>query len=108
MVKNKDFRIVFATTDNEDLASFIAETLVQEKLAACCSIIPGATSYYEWEGKIEKRREFILMIKTSNNKLDKLENRIKQLHNDSVPEIITVEISELSEGYMDWINKTIK
>ncbi|PKL86297.1 MAG: hypothetical protein CVV22_03835 [Ignavibacteriae bacterium HGW-Ignavibacteriae-1] len=108
MVKNKDFRIVFATTDNENLASIIAETLVQEKLAACCSIIPGAKSIYEWEAKIEKRSEFIMMIKTQNSKLDELENRIKELHSDSVPEIIAVEISELSEGYMDWMNKTIK
>ncbi|MCO5251569.1 MAG: divalent-cation tolerance protein CutA [Candidatus Kapabacteria bacterium] len=108
MVKNKDFRIVFATTDNEDLAMLISETLVQEKLAACCSIIKGVTSIYEWEDKIEKRSEFILKIKTSNSQLDKLENRIKELHSDSVPEIIAVEISELSEGYMDWMNKTIK
>ncbi|MBE2188124.1 MAG: divalent-cation tolerance protein CutA [Desulfobulbaceae bacterium] len=108
MIKNKDFRIVFATTNNEDLASIIAETLVQESLAACCSIISGAISIYEWQKKIEKRQEFILMIKTSNSHLDKLENRIKELHNDEVPEIIAVEISELSEGYMDWMNKTIK
>lgn len=108
MIKNKDFRIVFATTDNMDSATLISETLVREKFAACCSIIPGATSIYEWEENLEHRSEFIIMIKTSENCLDQLERRIIELHHDSVPEIISVKIDELSEGYMDWMKETIR
>ena len=37
---------------------------VSNKLAACVNIIPGVTSVYEWEGKIENDSELILMIKT--------------------------------------------
>lgn len=34
----------------------IAERLVRGRLAACVNILPGVTSVYEWEGKIEVRR----------------------------------------------------
>ena len=37
---------------------------MSNKLAACVNIIPGVTSVYEWEGKIENDSELILMIKT--------------------------------------------
>ena len=42
----------------------IKNVSVSNKLAACVNIIPGVTSVYEWEGKIENDSELILMIKT--------------------------------------------
>lgn len=37
---------------------------VSKKLAACVNIIPGLTSVYEWEGKINTDDEVLMMIKT--------------------------------------------
>ena len=31
--------------------------LLSEKLAACINVIPGVTSYYEWQGKMEEDEE---------------------------------------------------
>ncbi|KAL0055924.1 hypothetical protein WJX82_005795 [Trebouxia sp. C0006] len=38
----------------ENLAKKLAGSLVECKLAACANIVPGVTSVYWWEGKIEK------------------------------------------------------
>ena len=35
-----------------------------EKLAACVNIIPGISSVYVWEGKVENDEELLMMIKT--------------------------------------------
>ncbi len=101
-----EVRILYTTTDTADNAYLLAETVVKEKLAACCSVIPGATSFFEWEDNIERREEFVLMIKTKASLLDDLEARLTELHNDAVPELITVKVNEISEGYLNWLTKT--
>ena len=34
-----------------------------EKLAACVNIIPGISSVYVWEGKVNNDEELLMMIK---------------------------------------------
>ena len=103
-----DVRILYTTTDSADNAYLLAETIVKDKLAACCTIIPGAISYFEWEDNIERRHEYVLMIKTKAGLLDELELRLTELHNDSVPELITINVNDISEGYMNWLINTTK
>ena len=95
--------IVFCTFPTEEDAKNIALVLVENKLAACCTILPPVTSIYTWESKLEESREILMMIKTSNKCYDQLEKQIKMLHSYSVPEIIGVEIKKGSKAYLDWI-----
>lgn len=103
-----DIRILYTTTDSADNAYLLAEIIVKDKLAACCTIIPGAISYFEWKDNIERRQEYVLMIKTKAGLLDELEVRLTELHNDSVPELITINVNDISEGYMNWLINTTK
>lgn len=107
MEKASDFRIIYVTTDSYENAINIANILVSEKLAACCSIVNSVMSIYGWQGDIHKRMEFQLIIKTSKDKLDAVEKRIHELHVDEVPEIIAVELDSGSKLYLDWINQTL-
>lgn len=107
MKKVSNYRIVYVTTDSLKSAQQIAKILVSERYAACCSIISNVTSVFEWEGKINERSEFILMIKTKEDKLNQLENRVRELHNDEVPEIIAVNIENGLDKYLDWIDSTL-
>jgi periplasmic divalent cation tolerance protein len=42
----------------------LASSLVDSQLAACVNILPGITSVYRWEGKVNKDSELLLIIKT--------------------------------------------
>ena len=95
--------IVFCTFPNLDEAKSIAITLVEKKLAACCTILPKVTSYYYWDSKLEESQEILIMIKTSHKCYDQLEKQIKMLHSYSVPEIISVNINQGSKAYLDWL-----
>lgn len=55
---------VFVTVPSQSVGKAIASSLVQSRLAACVNIIPGLTSIYEWQGKVEEDQELLLMIKT--------------------------------------------
>ena len=46
-----NLKLIYITAPNKSIATSIAKTLVQEKLAACVNILGGMESYYLWEGE---------------------------------------------------------
>ncbi|MBW2401113.1 MAG: divalent-cation tolerance protein CutA, partial [Deltaproteobacteria bacterium] len=44
---------VLTTAPDEGIAAMLARTLVEERLAACVNLIPGARSIYRWEGALQ-------------------------------------------------------
>lgn len=86
-----------------DTAHRIADGLVEERLAACVQILPGATSVYRWQGKLERASETLLSIKTTRDRLDTLTARVVELHPYELPEVVAVEITGGLPAYLDWI-----
>lgn len=95
--------VVYCTCPDLATAERIAETLVDERLAACVNIIPGLTSIYRWQGQIQRDAELLLIIKTRNMLYPLLEARIRELHPYAVPEIIALPIQSGSAAYLNWI-----
>lgn len=95
--------IVFSTLPNEVSAREAARELVESGLAACVSIVPGLTSVYRWQGKIEEVGEVLLMIKTTLEAYPLLESSLKACHPYELPEIIAVGSDAGLPDYLDWI-----
>ena len=95
--------LILCTCPDPATAERIAETLVGERLAACVNIMPGLTSVYRWQGKIEHDSELLLLIKTREAIYSLLEARIGELHPYQVPEIIALPILTGSTPYLDWL-----
>ncbi len=100
--------VVMVTTSNEAEAEKIARQLVENKLAACVSIIPKMRSIYIWEDEIRDDEEFLMIIKTRGDLFDKVRDNIKSLHSYSVPEIISFPITHALDEYVSWINDVTK
>ena len=75
--QQEEYSMAFVTAPNSDKAKEIAGGLVSNKLAACVNIIPGITSVYEWEGKIENDSEVLMMIKTRSARIGELTEFVK-------------------------------
>lgn len=103
-----EFCTVLVTAGSEDEAATIARTLVEERLAACCSIIPAVRSVYRWEGAVQDERETLLVIKTAAAMFPRLEERIRALHSYDVPEIIALPIVEGSADYLAWLGDAVQ
>ena len=97
--------IVFVTCGSEEEAEKIANSLVDERLAACVNIISPIRSIYRWEGKIWDEKEWLLIIKTQKRRFAELEKKVKSLHSYSVPEIIALPIAEGSTAYLKWLEE---
>ena len=95
--------LVLTSYPDAEAAATAARTLVEEKLAACGTVIPGARSIYEWKGKIEDNAETLLLLKTDGALYAKLEKRLAKLHPYDVPEIVAWEPGAVHRPYAAWV-----
>jgi periplasmic divalent cation tolerance protein len=88
-----------------DRARAIARALVERRLAACVNILPGVTSIYRWEGKIEEAAESMLFIKTRRELVAEVTAAVRALHPYAVPEIVAVPLASDrgNAAYLDWV-----
>ena len=95
--------VVFVTTPNLQFAQQLAHTLVEERYAACCNILPNVRSVYRWEGTVEQGEEVLLLIKTTHERYPQLQQRVQELHPYHVPEIIALPVAAGLGGYLEWV-----
>jgi periplasmic divalent cation tolerance protein len=99
--------LVFCTFPDADTAAAVTKTLVGEKLIACGTILSGARSIYEWEGKLEDASEVLVLFKTASPAYAKLEKRLLKLHPYDMPEIVALEAGAASKGYAAWVASAV-
>ena len=95
--------ILFSTVKSAQTAEKIASTVVEEGLAACVNVLPGVSSYFQWKGEIQHEQEFMLILKTSTDRLRELIERVKNLHPYEVPEIVSLTVEEGYQPFLDWV-----
>ena len=101
-------RIVLTTVANPDEAARLARTLVEERLAACATLIPGAQAIYRWQGEVESATETLLLIKTGPDLLAALEARLLELHSYQTPEFLVLKVDAASQPYLDWLQESLR
>jgi periplasmic divalent cation tolerance protein len=99
--------VILCTVPSHKVGTDIAGTLVTKRLAACVNIMPGLTSIYEWEGKLENEAEFLLIVKTSDDRIPDLVRKIEEIHPYDVPEIIALPVNSGSEPYIKWVINSV-
>lgn len=99
---------VYVTASGKKEAIKIGKRLVSLRLAACCNIYSGVTSFYRWEDKEETSSEATLVIKTKESLLSELEEEIKKIHSYSCPCIAALPIVYASKDYAKWIARETK
>jgi periplasmic divalent cation tolerance protein len=100
---NAHHRLMLCTCPDQETAQQLADQLVNERLAACVSLVPGIISTYRWKGEIHREPEVQLLIKTTIEQVEQLIERLRQLHPYDVPEIIAIPIREGLTDYLNWI-----
>ena len=99
--------IALSTCPTPEVATQLAQEVVEQKLAACVNIIPGIQSIYQWQGKVTQDNESLLIMKTHQQQLAALESFIQTHHPYEVPEFITLSIESGSKAYLDWITASL-
>ena len=100
-------RIVLTTAANPEEAERLARILVEERLAACATLIPSVRSIFRWQGKVEEATETMLLIKSDTEQLAALEARLHVLHSYGTPEFLVLPVEGASNGYLDWLRANL-
>jgi len=95
--------VVVTTVGDEEQGNLIASELIARRHAACVNMVSGVKSFYRWQGKICRDGEYMLVIKTMKDEYPFVADTISELHSYDLPEILTFDISEGDQDFLDWI-----
>jgi periplasmic divalent cation tolerance protein len=101
-------RIVLTTTANPEEAARLGRTLVEERLAACATLLPAAQSIYRWQGRVESSAETLLLLKTGPDQLAALQARLLELHSYQTPEFLVLGVESASHPYLEWMQDSLR
>lgn len=95
--------LVLTNFPDDTSARKLAKILVDHRLAACINILQRCTSIYRWQDLIETTSEVPVLIKTTRQRYQAVEQTIKSLHPYELPEIIAVPLDSGLPAYLQWI-----
>jgi periplasmic divalent cation tolerance protein len=98
-----DFVIVLTTMPDDDRADELARTLVTERLAGCVNVHAPMSSTYRWHETVEHEAERQLVIKTTRQRVPRLQQRMRELHPYELPELIVIPIEGGTDAYLQWL-----
>lgn len=99
--------VLFVTFKNIAEARRITGILLSKRLIACCNLVSRVESSFWWEGKIQREREALAIIKTKKSKFDSLLREVKARHSYHVPEILALPVLKGNPDYLHWIHQVV-
>jgi len=99
--------LILAAAGSIKEAETISRALVEERLAACCTVLPAARSTYRWEGRIMQDDESLIFVKSTRARYGEIEQRIRALHSYMLPEILCIPVACGFEAYIGWLREAV-
>jgi periplasmic divalent cation tolerance protein len=99
--------VVLNTCGSAEEAETVARNLIDQRLAACVTVISPAKSFYRWNGAVTSASEWLLLIKTSRPLFARLQAVLETSHTYEVPEIIALPVIEGSTNYLSWLTEEL-
>lgn len=99
--------LVYTTFSNFEEAKTVSEELLNEKLIVCVNIFPEVNSLYLWEGKISNSCEVVAIMKSKNDQVDKIVEKIEAMHSYDQPAIAVMPIEKANKSFTNWANSGI-
>lgn len=95
--------LVLTTLGSVTDARSLVRSLVEDRLVACGTLVPGASSIYRWEGALLEENEVVVLLKTDASKWKALSAAVKERHPYQVPELLALPVERGLEAYLSWM-----
>jgi periplasmic divalent cation tolerance protein len=99
-----DAIVVMTTLATVEDAVTLVQALLERRLIACGSVLPGVRSLYRWQGKVADEQEVVVLLKTRSARLETLKLAFEELHPYKVPELLALPVTAGNARYLEWIN----
>jgi periplasmic divalent cation tolerance protein len=102
-----DTRLVYTTWPNPESAASVAKDMVAKRHAACANVLPGAFSFYWWEGEVQGETEVVVIFKTAAARIKDLREAVLDAHPYDTPAFVALDIDEArsNKEFVDWIRR---
>lgn len=100
--------IALVACPSHEVASTLAKTLVDQRLAACVQVLPEMQSVYRWKDEVCVEREVLLIIKSASHLVGEVRAFIEANHPYEVPEFVTLSPRDVSEKYKEWLMGSVR
>lgn len=105
---NAGLCVILCTTPDDACACIIAKNLLDAHLAACITLLPGATSLYYCQKVLKQQAEVQLVIKSSMALQQTIFAHIKALHPYKTPELLVLPVIGGAPDYLTWLNNSLR
>ena len=95
--------MAITTLPTAEAARELVRKLVERRVVACGTVLPGAVSIDRWKGALEESAEALVLLKTTVERWQALKDALPALHPYEVPELIVVPITGGHKPYLDWL-----
>lgn len=95
--------VVLCSLPERSLAERCAEALVEDGLCAGAQVIGPVTSRYRWQGRVERREEWICLAKTGADRVAAVCAALRERHPYELPGILALPVSDGLPEYLAWI-----
>jgi periplasmic divalent cation tolerance protein len=99
-----DALLVLTTVATADEAVKLVRALLDKRLIACGTMLPGARSLYRWEGKVADEQEVVVLLKTRSARLELIETAFGEIHPYKLPELLAIPVTGGLAKYIEWLN----
>jgi len=97
------FLAALTTAPSAEVAKRLVRTLVERRLVACGTVLPGAASTYWWHGAVTEEDEVVVVLKTTAARWKALASALPALHPYEVPELVALPVVGGYRPYLDWV-----
>jgi len=98
-----EFSVCMVTAPSMLQARDLARNLLEDRLVACVNLVPAMRSMYWWEGQIEEAEEVLMILKTRACLVERMVERVRELHAYSVPEVLSWPLGPGNPEYLEWL-----
>jgi periplasmic divalent cation tolerance protein len=99
--------VALTTLATEAEARALVTALLEARLIACGTLIPGARSIYRWEGAVTEEAEVVVLLKTDDSKWDALCGAVRERHPYQVPELLALPVAHGLDLYLSWLTNEV-
>ena len=94
-------KIALTSFEDEASAAKLARDMVEARLAACATILPGARSIYRWEGETKDSSEVLVLFKLAPSTYPAFAQKLLADHPYETPELLSWDAGS-SPDYLAW------
>jgi periplasmic divalent cation tolerance protein len=100
--------LVSTAAPDGETARRLARLLVEDHLAACVQIVDPIRSVYRWQGAVKDETEVLLLAKSAQDLVPRIEELLRREHPYELPELAAVPIVAGSPSYLSWLRQCLQ